>query len=482
MVIAIVVIANNIQARSNSNGVKFFNLKDTPRVWYINYSSKKFKQIKVNSSEGLLRAAKIVRPGQAIIVADGVYNNLKLNLVNSGTRNKPIIIRAENPGKAIISGDSAIAIDADYNIFAGFYFKNGNRNPKKWKTHSIGIITIYGDYNRVTDCAINNFDKANSAWIVTYIKKFNEVPQFNRVDHNSFTEKLTFDQVVNFNNYRKDNPRNKRRDKKSQQTVGIYSRLDHNYFSNPKKPGNAGGGVRIGYFRESTGRCVVDSNVFERQDSEAEIITSKSQENVYYNNSYKNCQGTMNFRHGDNQYLIGNYLYSTDRLKEYGGLFIWGKNHVVANNYFSFAKTIRSRGNAAVYINAGVYDSEHATGYKINFIRNIFIDNNGYDIETEALYNRRGDYAKSQKKPLTVTSKNIYKNNIFIRNKAYNKKYKVFYRKHSGKNKSYFDGNIVVNPNQKLAKGFVSEPSIQLEKYEDSIKLPVKGTSKNVLS
>ena len=54
------------------------------------------------------------------------------------------------------------------------------------------------------------------------------------------------------------------------------------------------------------GQCLVDSNYFERQDSEAEIITSKSQQNVYYNNVFKHCQGTLNFRHGDNQVAIAN--------------------------------------------------------------------------------------------------------------------------------------------------------------------------------
>lgn len=62
----------------------------------------------------------------------------------------------------------------------------------------------------------------------------------------------------------------------------MYHRIDHRFFSNPKKPGNAGGGIRIGYYRKDTGRCIVDSYLFMRQDSEPEIVTSKPQENVYY--------------------------------------------------------------------------------------------------------------------------------------------------------------------------------------------------------
>lgn len=329
-----------------------------------------------------------LKAGDTLLLKDGIYKDIQLVVKRSGSKEKPIVIAAQNGGKVFFTGDAKVELRGEYLVLKDIYFKDGNRDVTKWKSHGPGLVAIYGSYNRVTGCVFNAFDEANSAYITTSLTEEGKVPKHCRIDHCVFTDKITFDQVINLNNRPK-------ADKESK-VLGeaMYHRIDHCFFSNPPKPGNAGGGIRVGYYRNDIGRCLIDSNLFVRQDSEAEIVTSKSQENVYYGNTILNCQGTLNFRHGDKQVALNNFFISTDNKYGYGGMFVWGSQHIIANNYFNLKKTIKARGNAALYLNPGPEGSEHALAFNSLIVNNFFDDNNGYDINFEPLLERRKEFAK----------------------------------------------------------------------------------------
>ena len=350
----------------------------------------------------LQRKVDSLAPGDKLLLSDGEYRDLKLIINNSGEKDNPIVIKAINSGEVIFSGDSKVEIRGSHIVLDGIYFRDGARKAKEWKTHGPGLISIFGDYNRITNIAIHNFDNVDSPWISTELDSKGHVPKYNRIDHSSFTGKTTKDQVINLNNSKDKNGSGEAQ----------YNRVDHCYFSNPKKQGNAGGAIRIGYYRNDIGRCLVDNNLFENQDSEPEIITSKSQENIYLNNTIKNSNGTLNFRHGDKQVAIGNYFIGTNAKKETGGMFVWGSGHTIAGNYFSLKRTIASRGNAAIYLNPGEPESEHALAYNNTIANNLFFDNQGYGISLDALYSRRiNDNALTEN-----TKENKFINNIFVSN------------------------------------------------------------------
>lgn len=342
------------------------------------------KTIKVADANEAHSAVTQLQPGDTLNFKNGSYLNIQLKLTKSGSNKKPIVVMAQTPGMVVFCGDAKVEMRGAYTELNGFYFTDGNRNPNQWKSHGPGLVAMYAGYCRVTNCAFNNFDEANSAYITTSLDEKGIVPTHCRIDHCSFTNKLTFDQVINLNNQSAP-------DKESKIIApAMYHRVDHCFFSNPKKKGNAGGGIRIGYYRNALGRCLVDSNVFIRQDSEAEIITSKSMENVYYANTFINCQGTLNFRHGDKQVAIHNYFLSNDeKYSGYGGMFIWGSNHIVEGNYFSLSKTIEGRGNAAIYLNPGAVGTEHALSYGSIIADNVFANNNGYAIHFNPLEEQR---------------------------------------------------------------------------------------------
>lgn len=370
------------------------------------------KTIIVANNKEVYNTLPKLQPNDILVFKNGSYNDIQLVLTKSGSSKKPIVLMAETPGSVIFSGDVKVAMYGAYTELNGIYFTNGNRNPNQWKAHGPGLVAMYASNCRITNCAFNNFDEANSAYITTSLDEKGNVPTHCRIDHCSFTNKLTFDQVINLNNQTAP-------DKESLVIApSMYHRIDHCFFSNPKKKGNAGGGIRIGYYRNAMGRCLVDSNVFIRQDSEPEIITSKSMENVYYANTILNCQGTLNFRHGDKQVAINNFFLSDDeKYGGYGGMFIWGSKHIIAGNYFSLSKTIASRGNAALYLNPGVEGTEHALAFASIIAHNVFVNNNGYTIHFNPMEDQRKKISLENNIPYDVPHHIVLTDNTFVDNK-----------------------------------------------------------------
>ena len=345
-------------------------------------------EVSVKDASQLCVAVEQYKSGDLILLEDGDYKDLKLIVRRSGSSSNPFIIKAQHPGKVRFTGDVKVELRGNYVTLDGISFVEGARNPKQWKSHGPGLVAIYGDHVEVSNCLFQDFDEANSAYITTSLDDQDRVPQYAYIHHCAFIGKRTLDQVINLNNKRK-------KELTGDPGLPMYHRIQYCYFSNPKKKGNAGGAIRVGYWRKDLGRCLVSDNLFERQDSEAEIITSKSQENVYYNNTFLNCQGTMNLRHGDHQVLLNNFFIGTDKKHEYGGMFIWGSNHLIACNFFFLPTTLKSRGNSALYLNCGPKASEHALAYDNAILNNTFIGTAGTDINLAALYERRvADFGK----------------------------------------------------------------------------------------
>ncbi len=343
--------------------------------------------IPVSSVYSLFTAVQNLSPGDVVELAAGTYTDVKLVISDSGEENNTIEIRAAEGGEVVISGDSNIVIRGDYVEFSGIVFKDGARKESEWSSHGPGIVAIYGDHCHIYDCLFYAYDSADSAYITTSLDSLeSDVPLYVHIERCAFIGKTTLDQVINLNNAYSNSTDRPGGDP-------MYGRVSYCYFSNPQKTqsNNPGGGIRIGYKRHDVGRCLVDHNLFVRHDSETEIVTSKSQQNVFYKNTIKNCQGTLNFRHGDGQVAINNYFYSTDNIYGYGGMYIWGNNHIVAGNYFNLSETLDSRGNSAMYFNLGIEGEleEHALAHSMVVMKNDFVNNNGTDVNFESLYDRR---------------------------------------------------------------------------------------------
>ena len=141
--------------------------------------------VKVNDIQEFNNAIKSVEEGATIILKNGEWSNVKLNINGFGTKENPIVVKAETPGKVLITGDSKMTISGNYITVSGFWFKDGNPTSKSiisFRNKSKDVA----NNSRLTNTTIsyyNPIDKSlKSHWVDLWGKN-------NRVDHNNFTGK-----------------------------------------------------------------------------------------------------------------------------------------------------------------------------------------------------------------------------------------------------------------------------------------------------
>ena len=106
--------------------------------------------LKIKMSDGSLQ------PGDTLLLQDGTYSHLgKVSFTGNGTADYPIILKAANTGKAIISGTTEIRMAGSYLQLEGLYFH------KAWAS-DFEMIEFQLDkehpatHCRITQCAIDD--------------------------------------------------------------------------------------------------------------------------------------------------------------------------------------------------------------------------------------------------------------------------------------------------------------------------------------
>lgn len=300
---------------------------------------------RVSSAAEIATAASRAKPGDVIVMSDGVWKDADIVFDAQGTEGKPITLRAQTPGKLILSGGSRLRIGGAHLVVDGLWFKDGyvssgdvielRANPSKHAHHC-----------RVTNCAItgyNPFDKkANNKWVSLY-------GAHNRVDHCALIGKENAGTTLVV--WLSGEPN--------------YHRIDHNYFG-PRPPLGANGGetIRVGTsdWSMSVSRTIVERNLFEECNGEIEIISSKSCENVYRQNTFLNCEGTLTLRHGNRCEVHGNFFLGNHK-RDTGGVRIIGEDHKVYNNYF--AGLMGEDARSALSMRNGIPDSPLAGYFQV---------------------------------------------------------------------------------------------------------------------
>ena len=272
-------------------------------------------------------------PGDKIILANGVWTDTELKFAAVGTKDAPIYIIAETKGKVFFEGQSNVKIGGSYIHLEGLVFRNGY-------TPSSAVISFQKDKNtpcnncRVTECVIDNYNPSErfdtDYWVEIYGKH-------NRFDHNYLVGKRNrgVTLAVRLKN---------ERDREN------YTRIDHNHFGyHPTLGSNGGETVRIGtsHYSLSNSNTIVEDNYFERCSGELEIISSKSCQNTFRNNTFFECQGTLTMRHGNETIVENNYFFG-NRKPNTGGIRVINESQTVRNNYIQGLTGYRFRGALVV--------------------------------------------------------------------------------------------------------------------------------------
>lgn len=296
-------------------------------------SCKSGQNLKVKDAKELAQALAVVKPGGKIILANGVWKDAELLLNAKGTEESPIEITAEERGKVFLEGLSNLRISGEYLEISGLVFRNGY-TPSSEAISFREKEGVYGNHCRLTECVIDNYNNPErfetETWIALYGKN-------NRVDHCSLVGKGSqgvtmtvrlVDEACRENNHQ----------------------IDHNYFGFRQSLGSNGGEtLRLGTSPHSlsTSGTLVEANYFKHCDGELETVSNKSCGNVFRNNTFWECSGTLTYRHGHDNLAEGNFFFGNGK-DNTGGIRIINERNKAINNYFYKLKGYRLRGALVV--------------------------------------------------------------------------------------------------------------------------------------
>lgn len=267
----------------------------------------------------LNEANKKAQPGDIIILANGEWKDVTILLTCNGTSEKPIIFKAEEAGKVIITGQSKLKLGGNYITVDGFYFTRGYAGNDAIIKFSMNASQI-ANHCRVTNTVIKNYNNPKrldeNYWVAFYGKH-------NRIDHCSFFDKKNMGVMMAVI----------LDDERSREN---FHSIDHNYFGfRLPLASNTGETIRVGVSQhcEFNSNTIIADNFFEYCDGETEIISIKSGSNIIRNNLFKECQGAVVLRHGDNN-TVENNIFLGNNKEGTGGVRVINKGQWVVNNLF----------------------------------------------------------------------------------------------------------------------------------------------------
>lgn len=390
----------------------------------ICYNSATAKKILVTNNIELKAANKRATPGDTITLQNGIWKDCNIELTCNGNEKHPIVFKAQKSGSVTITGKSYLRIGGDYIVVEGLNFTNGSAfQGNVWE---FKMSQNVANHSRITNCVIDDFNNPKrmdeNYWVAFYGKS-------NRIDHCTFANKKNLGVLMAVI---LDDDRSR---------LNSHS-IDNNNFS-VRLPlaSNAGEIIRVGVSQHCTfySNTIIKDNLFDNCDGEAEIISIKSCGNIVRNNVFKECQGSISLRHGNNNTVEGNIFLGNGK-EGTGGARIINEGNWVVNNLFYNCRGVDFRSPLAIM--NGVFNSP---AFRYLPVRDAVVANNTF-VNCTAFSLCEGSDSER-----TVPPRNVYFfNNVFMNNKD-TTLYNVFDKTDS----IYFVNNIVSNTvKQSLAKGF----------------------------
>lgn len=275
----------------------------------------------VSNTNQFNSAVKSLKPGDSLVLSNGTWANADLLFKGKGTPSAPIYLKPQTPGKVLLTGNSRLRLSGQHLLVDGLVFTAGAQTDD----HVIAFresSSVLATNCRVSNCIITNYHPAKVGQDTKWVSLFGAS---NRVDHCYFAGKTNLGTVLVV--WLPDDPAHSTN----------YHLIDHNHFGpRPLLGENGAEIIRVGDSSASfnTSRTTVEANLFQECDGEGEIISNKSCENVYRQNTFIGCQGALTLRHGHRCTVTGNFFFGQNK-PETGGVRIIGEDHKVYNNYFA---------------------------------------------------------------------------------------------------------------------------------------------------
>jgi poly(beta-D-mannuronate) lyase len=281
---------------------------------------KPLRKIVVSTQEEYAEVSKRLRPGDVVVLANGVWKDFDLVLDATGTAQNPVYLVAETPGDVTLTGQSSLRLAGEYIVVSGLVFRDG------WSPRS-EVISFRRDSkrlasrSRVTQIVIENYSNPDRSQSDNWVALFGQQNEF---DHSHLVGKLNSGPTLVV-----------RLDTEESRDNAHY--IHHNYFGpRPVFGSNGGETLRIGTSRNSLFRSgtIVENNFFDRCNGEVEIISNKSGGNVFRSNTFYRSRGALTLRHGNDALVEGN-LFDGGGEPYTGGVRIINARHVIRGNLFT---------------------------------------------------------------------------------------------------------------------------------------------------
>lgn len=260
-----------------------------------------------------------ILPGDSIFIIPGIYTDVEINFTAFGSESLPVILTTDLPGKVIFNGKSYLHLNGKYLIAENIYFKD------PVPIQSVSPVQLKTEYSVLRNCIISGFntsedDTTDNKWISVYGK-------CNTVEKCSFYDKRNIGCLLVI---------------WLEEGIVPNHKILNNYFYRPTILKDENGGkkngqecLRIGtsHFSMQDAACLVSGNTFYRCDSEIEVISNKSCNNIYTGNLFLETQGALTLRHGNGTLVKGNFFIGNNRVGT-AGIRVIGENHTIVCNYF----------------------------------------------------------------------------------------------------------------------------------------------------
>ena len=404
----------------------------------------------VRSQAEFQKAVEALRPGDTVALANGVWRDFEIEFSGVGTEDMPITLTGEEKGKAVISGQSNLAISGEHLVVSGLVFREGY-SPTGEVISFRRSSRELANHSRVTEVVIDHFNNPerteSDSWVVMYGKH-------NRFDHNHLVGKGNQGVTLAV-----------RLDSEGSQEN--HHRIDHNYFGpRPILGSNGGETLRIGtsQYSMSNSRTLVENNFFERCDGEVEIISNKSGGNIYRGNLFLESRGTLTLRHGNDTLVDGN-VFLGNGVDHTGGIRVINKRQTVRNNYLYGLRGYRF-GSALTVMN-GVPNSPINRYHQVEDSR---IENNSI-IDSHHIELAAGSDSERSAAPRST---------VFARNLIFNADGRNVFSFHDDVSGISFEGNLLNSVTGfPIDKGF-QRTAVRLQKAANGLLYPAGAQFRNV--
>ncbi len=297
----------------------------------------------IDSIDSFNKALSSLVPGSILEVADGTFTKGGIKIVGKhGTEEKPIVLRAQHRGKAMIAGAGGFILrDCAHVVLEGFVFVHDADQQS--------VLLENCHHVRVTRNTFRPTERAKPRHWEHWVTVDGANSGENRIDHNLFERKVN-----------RGSPLFVRGDDTAL-VCSQHDRIDHNHFRDVVYASGENGHETIrtgGNDLGASGRSsftLIEDNLLEHCSGEDELMSLKSSDNIIRRNTLVNCRGAICMRLGNRSETSGNFIIATEDGPAFGGIKLFGFEHRVFNNYF--AGLTGRRHEAPFALVPGMYDT-----------------------------------------------------------------------------------------------------------------------------